>query len=120
MRAWVANGAAGLGCDRKARYEFVFAINEAVTNAIRHGSPAEDGTIGVRLEVDRGSVVCSVHDCGPFVPPSRRPDAATAEGGRGFAFMEAMTDELEVVVNPDATIVRLRKQRTALPHASDA
>jgi len=120
MRAWVSEAAALLGCDGKSRFEFVVAINEAVTNAIRHGSPADDGTIGVRLESDGGAIVCSVCDGGPFVPPSQRSDPTSDEGGRGFAFMAALTDELELVVNPGATVVRLRKQRTAEAHAGDA
>jgi serine/threonine-protein kinase RsbW len=120
MRAWVSQAAVALGCDGKPRFEFVVAVNEAVTNAIRHGSPAEDGTIGVSLESDGGSIVCSVSDCGPFVPPSQLSDPISDEGGRGFAFMAALTDELKLVVSPDATVVRLRKQRTAEAHAGDA
>jgi serine/threonine-protein kinase RsbW len=120
MRAWLSETAALLGCDGKPRFEFVVAVNEAVTNAIRHGSPADDGTIGVRLESDGGSIVCSVCDCGPFVPPIQRSGPTSDEGGRGFAFMAALTDELELVVNPGATVVRLRKQRTAGARAGDA
>jgi serine/threonine-protein kinase RsbW len=120
MRAWLSEAAVALGCDGKPRFEFVVAVNEAVTNAIRHGSPADDGTIGVSLECDGDSIVCSVSDCGPFVPPIQGSDPASDEGGRGFAFMAALTDELELVVTADATVVRLRKQRTAEAHAGDA
>lgn len=120
MRAWVSEAAVALGCEGKPRFEFVVAINEAVTNAIRHGNPAADGTIGVSLERDGDSIVCSVSDCGPFVPPSQGSDPTSDEGGRGFAFMAALTDELELVVSPDATVVRLRKQRTPEAHAGDA
>jgi serine/threonine-protein kinase RsbW len=120
MRAWVSQAAVALGCDGKPRFEFVVAINEAVTNAIRHGSPADDGTIGVCVERDGDSVVCSVSDCGPFVPPSQGPHLTSDEGGRGFAFMAALADEVELVVGPDTTVVRLRKQRTAEAHAGDA
>jgi serine/threonine-protein kinase RsbW len=120
MRAWVSKTAVALGCDGKPRFEFVVAVNEAVTNAIRHGSPADDGTIGVSLESDGGSIVCSVSDCGPFVPPSQLSDPTSDEGGRGFAFMAALTDDLELVVSPGATVVRLRKQRTADARVGDA
>jgi serine/threonine-protein kinase RsbW len=119
MRAWVSQTVVALGCDGRPRFEFVVAVNEAVTNAIRHGSPAADGTIGVSLESDGGSIVCSVCDCGPFVPPSRQSDPTSDEGGRGFAFMAALTDELELVLSPDATVVRLRKWRPAEAHACD-
>ena len=105
MRTWVSQTVVALGCDGRSRFEFVVAVNEAVTNAIRHGSPAADGTIGVSLESDGASIVCSVCDCGPFVPPSRKSDPTSDEGGRGFAFMKALTDEVQLVVGPDATIV---------------
>ena len=36
----------------------------------------------------------------------------TEEGGRGFAFMSALTDKLELNVEPDATVVELRKRRS--------
>jgi anti-sigma regulatory factor (Ser/Thr protein kinase) len=120
MRAWVSQTAVALGCGGRAGFEFVVAVNEAVTNAIRHGSPAADGTIGVSLESDGSSIVCSVCDGGPFVAPSQQSDPASDEGGRGFAFMAALTDELELVVSPHATVVRLRKRRTAEAHACDA
>jgi anti-sigma regulatory factor (Ser/Thr protein kinase) len=120
MRAWASQAAVALGCDGKPRFEFIVAINEAVTNAIRHGSPADDGTIGVCLERDGDSVVCSVSDCGPFMPLSQGLDPTSDEGGRGFAFMAALTDEVQLVVSRDTTVVRLRKLRTAEAHAGDA
>jgi anti-sigma regulatory factor (Ser/Thr protein kinase) len=109
----VAAAATRFGLEHKACYELVFAVNEAVTNAIRHGSPAPDGTIGLRIAVDGEDLVCSVSDCGPFVPPRRLRDMATEEGGRGFAFMSALTDKLELNVEPDVTVVELRKRRGA-------
>ena len=54
----VAAAATRFGLEHKACYELVFAVNEAVTNAIRHGSPAPDGTIGLRIEVDGDDLVC--------------------------------------------------------------
>lgn len=109
----VAAAGREFGLDHKACYELVFAVNEAVTNAIRHGSPAADGTIGLRIEVDRDDLICSVSDCGPFVPPRRQRNMATEEGGRGFAFMSALTDHLELNVEPHETVIELRKRRIA-------
>jgi anti-sigma regulatory factor (Ser/Thr protein kinase) len=113
-RDCVAAAAADFGFARKTAYELVFAVNEAVTNAIKHGTPHEDGTIGLTIDADGDALVCSVQDAGPFVPPRTPREAATAEGGRGFAFMSALTDEFELLVKPAATIVRLRKLRPAL------
>jgi anti-sigma regulatory factor (Ser/Thr protein kinase) len=107
----VAAAGTEFGLEHKACYELVFAVNEAVTNAIRHGSPAPDGTIGLRIEADGDELVCFVSDCGPFVPPRRKRDLATEDGGRGFAFMSALTDQLELNVESHETVVELRKRR---------
>src|SRR6202035_521229 len=43
-RCHVDEAAAEFGLGPAERYQFVFAVNEAVTNAIRHGEPDSDGT----------------------------------------------------------------------------
>lgn len=105
-RDFVAAAAAEFGFARKAAYELVFAVNEAVTNAIKHGSPDEDGNVWIGIEADGDSLVCTVRDRGPFVP---RSSDESGESGRGFHFMTALTDDFELVVEPEATVVRLRK-----------
>jgi serine/threonine-protein kinase RsbW len=107
----VAAAGTEFGLEHKACYELVFAVNEAVTNAIRHGGAAPDGTIGLQIETDGDELVCLVSDCGPFVPPRRQRDMATEEGGRGFAFMSALTDRMELTVEPHETVIELRKRR---------
>jgi anti-sigma regulatory factor (Ser/Thr protein kinase) len=119
-RDHVAAAGTEFGLDHKACYELVFAVNEAVTNAIRHGSPAPDGTIGLRIELDGDELVCAISDCGPFVPPRRKRDMATEEGGRGFAFMSALTDQMDLSVEPDGTVIELRKRRSADGLVADA
>jgi anti-sigma regulatory factor (Ser/Thr protein kinase) len=101
----------GLGA--KPCYEFVFAVNEAVTNAIKHGRADQEGTIGLRLDADGDELICTVSDCGPFLAPTEIADPEYSDGGRGFTFMSALVDELELSVEPEATVVRLRKRRTA-------
>lgn len=113
-RDCVATAAADFGFARKAAYELVFAVNEAVTNAIKHGRPDADGTIGLTIDAEGNALVCSVQDAGPFIPPRAEHEPVTAESGRGFAFMSALTDDFELLVKPAATIVRLRKLRPAL------
>ena len=99
----------GLG-EREA-YDFVYAVNEAVTNAIKHGRAEADGHIGVAIDCDGDTLVCAVTDGGPFLPPPGFASSTLPESGRGFAFMAALTDELELSIGPDATIVRLSKRR---------
>lgn len=115
-RRFVRDAVTGFGLDQRAAYEFVYAVNEAVTNAIKHGCAEPDGTIGLRIEVAGESIICSVRDRGPFVPPSAFPGPSLAESGRGFAFMSALTDELELSVGPEATVIRLHKRLTATEH----
>lgn len=108
------------GLADRATYDFVYAVNEAVTNAIKHGGPDDDGTIAIRVEHAGRALICSVQDCGPFVPPRAYAPHNLAESGRGFAFMSALTDELELAVGPSATIVRLHKHRPAAEAANAA
>jgi anti-sigma regulatory factor (Ser/Thr protein kinase) len=117
-RDCVAEVAADFGFSRRAGFDLVFAVNEAVTNAIKHGSPDVDGTVGLTVDVDGDSLVCTVQDCGPFIP--RATTDNQAESGRGFAFMEAMTDAFELIVEPGSTVVRLRKSRCAGTPVVDA
>lgn len=112
-RALVRGAAVDFGFDSGAAYEFVYAVNEALTNAIKHGQPDPDGMIGLRIEADGDALICSVRDRGPFVPPAAPAEPGTAEGGRGFAFMSALTDDLELTVEPDGTTVRLVKHLSA-------
>jgi anti-sigma regulatory factor (Ser/Thr protein kinase) len=112
-RDCVASAAAEFGFGPRDRYQLIFAVNEAVTNAIKHGTPDDDGTIGMHIYADGDSLVCSVRDCGPFVVPRPAVDLTSDEGGRGFAFMSALTDELELSVESNATVIRLRKRRPA-------
>lgn len=108
-RDWVAAAAAEFGFGRKDCFDLVFAVNEAVTNAIKHGSPDEDGMIALAIETDGPAMICSVRDSGPFLPADPVRAAEADESGRGFAFMSALTDEFELLVEADATVVRLRK-----------
>jgi anti-sigma regulatory factor (Ser/Thr protein kinase) len=107
----VAAAGAEFGLDPKSCYEFVFAVNEAVTNAIKHGTADEAGTVGLSIEVDGDALLCTVTDSGPFTHRDAAPDPTSAESGRGFMFMTALTDEFELVIEPEVTIVRLRKYR---------
>jgi anti-sigma regulatory factor (Ser/Thr protein kinase) len=110
----VAAAAADFGFGRKAAFELVFAVNEALTNAIKHGRPDADGTIGLTIDAEDDALVCTIQDAGPFISPSAEDEPGTAESGRGFTFMSALTDDFELHVQPAATIVRLRKLRPAL------
>jgi anti-sigma regulatory factor (Ser/Thr protein kinase) len=113
-RAYARQTAAAFGLDGESCDELVFAVNEAVTNAIRHGTPDEHGSIGLLALADGEHLTISVHDYGTFAGAalSTQPsDAVAAEGGRGFALMTELADTVELCVGARSTTVHLSKAR---------
>jgi anti-sigma regulatory factor (Ser/Thr protein kinase) len=109
-REHVERAAVTMGFDDRATHEIVFAVNEAVTNAIRHGSPDQAGTIGLLIESDGDALTVVVSDSGSFIPTV--PDGTPmAEQGRGFVFMSSLMDQVDLTRCPEGTLVRLRKHR---------
>jgi anti-sigma regulatory factor (Ser/Thr protein kinase) len=109
-REHVEQAALAMGFDDRATHAIVFAVNEAVTNAIRHGMPDEAGTIGLLIEHDGDGLTVVVSDSGPFIPSV--PDGSPmADQGRGFVFMSSLMDQVDLVRCPEGTLVRLRKHR---------
>ncbi|MGO9762898.1 MAG: ATP-binding protein [Solirubrobacteraceae bacterium] len=109
-REYVHEAAAAFGFDADRCYEFAFAVNEAVTNAIRHGRPDARGDIHLTVLADGDRLTVAVRDYGTFVA-SAVTGAPTAESGRGFALMASMTDAVQLCVSPGSTTVRLSKAR---------
>jgi serine/threonine-protein kinase RsbW len=102
-----------LACrDQRERYEFTFAVNEAVTNAIEHGRPSPDGRIRLHVVEEDGALVFEVEDHGTFAPGPPTVDSLS-ERGRGLAFMAATMDEVDVRRSDHGTVVRLCKRRAA-------
>jgi serine/threonine-protein kinase RsbW len=98
-------GNAGLGGDRLD--DFVVAVNELLTNAVRHG-----GGLGrVALWRADNSVVCEVSDTGhglprpmpvhPVRPPTRQP------GGWGLWLAEELTDTFQLITGNGGTTVQV-------------
>lgn len=114
VRQCADDAAAGFGLSANDRYEFVFAVNEAVTNAIKHGTPDRDGTISMRIEADGDTLICSVSDSGEFQLSPQLTDPLE-ESGRGLTYIALLMDELELSSAPGGTTVRLHKRRTGPP-----
>lgn len=110
-RRYAAEAATAFGFDPDGCYEFVYAVNEAVTNAIRHGAPDEQGLIRLSIAADADRLTFAVRDCGTFVIST--PDAATrSECGRGLALMANLVDEVQLRIEPRSTTISLAKART--------
>ena len=63
-RRMADEAAASFGLPEAERFAFAFAVNEAVSNAIEHGSPSPEGTIRLRFAEQGGGLVFSVQDYG--------------------------------------------------------
>jgi anti-sigma regulatory factor (Ser/Thr protein kinase) len=111
VRRLVETAAARFGLGERERFDFTFAVNEAVSNAIEHGLSSPEGTIRVGLATDGDALVFSVEDYGTFVPKAPAVDVF-AERGRGLAFMAAVVDEVDVKRGDSGTIVRLCMRRS--------
>ena len=102
--------AASYGLKEPERFAFAFAVNEAVSNAIEHGSPSPEGTIRLRFAEERDGLVFSVQDYGEFTPQAKLPDEPSTRG-RGLTLMATMVEELGLCRGSTGTLVRLIKRR---------
>lgn len=108
-RRHVEDVAAAFGLDDDERYDVVLAVNEAVTNAIRHGLPDADGHISLRASSDGRRLTFEVRDHGTFTAPKVDP-ATESERGRGLAMMACLMDEVQLRLEEGSTTVFLSKR----------
>lgn len=88
--------------------DFVLAVNELITNAVRHGG----GTGRLRMWWDETGVTCEVSDAGlgimeEQVANRERPVPGRA-GGWGLWLARQLSDEMVVSTGPDGTTVQVR------------
>lgn len=94
------------GLDRERAQGLVLAVNEAATNAIRHGG----GTGELELiQDDSRALIATISDNGPGMPtdPPLPPPRQEQAGGRGLYLMQQTCDHVEFRTGPAGTIVRL-------------
>ena len=107
LRHTVASAVAGCGLAGERLDDFVVAVNELLTNAVRHG-----GGVGhVALWRDGESVVCEVTDHGSGLPEGRsahpgRP-ASDEPGGWGLWLAGKLTDSFDMTTGSIGTAVRI-------------
>jgi serine/threonine-protein kinase RsbW len=103
LRRLVADRAAAAGLAETRRQDFVLAVDEIVTNAVRHGGGG--GHLDVWLTADR--LWFRVSDGGPGLVTSPRvtPPGPSQLGGRGLWIAGQITDELTITSGTAGTVV---------------
>ena len=91
-------------------YRFVVAVNEVITNAVRHGG----GTGHLRLWRTHDLLCCRVTDHGAGLPVDYRPHRPDPHdtSGRGLWLVHRTVDNLAIETRPDGTTVTLSSFRT--------
>ena len=112
VRDWAE--AAGLTGD--VLYDFVVAVHELVTNAVRHGG----GRGRLLLRRDGDTLICDVVDQGRGfpngVPVRDGPPAADTPGGRGILLAHQLADSLLISDTPNGVTASVT---VCLPTAPD-
>ena len=104
LRHAIASAAATAGLSGDRLDDFVMAVNELLTNAVRHGG----GGGRVQLWREAGVVVCEVHDEGPGLPAEgldhRERPAPDQPGGWGLWLAGRLTDSFETTTGEGTTV----------------
>jgi anti-sigma regulatory factor (Ser/Thr protein kinase) len=105
IRRLVADHAAAAGLGRRRTLELVVAVNEAVTNTVRHA----EGIGVLRLWCDNGSVICDIVDHGSIRDPlaGRLPVSTTQTNGRGLWLINQLCDLVQIRSSERTNVVRL-------------
>jgi serine/threonine-protein kinase RsbW len=107
VRHAIARCAESVGLLGQRLEDFVLAVNEVVTNAVRHAG----GGGRVRVWTEDGTIRCEVTDRGTGIPPDRlnghELPPSFAVGGRGLWLAHALCDAVSVATGPAGTTVLL-------------
>lgn len=97
--------------------DVLLALDEAVSNAIRHGS-ASGRPIRVAMALQRGWIEMAVQDHGPTQRLPRLPTdqpVPMASGGRGLWLILQLVDEVRLARVGEGTLLSLRRRAEAAP-----
>jgi len=110
-RRFVAEAAEAAGFEEEPVQDLVVAMNELITNSIRHGA----GGGVLHAWTDNGTLVCQVRDGGHIEGRllGRELPAPEREGGGGLGLwlVNQICDLVQVRALDDGTIVRVRMDR---------
>ena len=100
------------GLQEEVVADVLLALDEAVSNAIRHGSRAGKSVL-VSVRTDAGWVEMAVHDGGPTPRLPRLPDEpppALQTGGRGLWLILQLVDEVRLQRIGEGTRLVMRRR----------
>jgi serine/threonine-protein kinase RsbW len=103
------------GVDRAVMADVLLALDEAVSNAIRHGSRAGEPVL-VSVESDGEWVEMTVRDGGPTPRLPRlpaEPPPVLQTGGRGLWLILQLVDEVRLQRIKDGTRLTMRRHVTS-------
>ena len=105
VRRLVSDHAAAGGLDERRSRELVVAVNEAVTNTVRHA----DGIGVLRLWREDDSVICEVADHGLICDPlaGRLPVSTSDTDGRGLWIINQLCDLVQIRSSDTSNVVRM-------------
>jgi serine/threonine-protein kinase RsbW len=105
VRRRTASWALRAGMPADTADDFVIAVNEIATNAVRHGSP--EATL--RLWADGRACLAEIRDQGRWPGAGGSVPRRPAEhGGMGLEVARMVCDDLRIQANRSGTAVRLR------------
>ncbi len=112
LRSQVCDALVPLEVPEATMFDVRVAVGEALSNAIRHGSPGADSDdVEVRMAALSDRVIIEVTDSGGgFDGETVAGSDPYAASGRGVMFMRALMDDVRFTTRPDGgTTVRLVK-----------
>lgn len=107
MRQFIKRRALEHGLDEAEAFQAQLVATEAVTNAIRHGTPTGGKPISVTCVWRRDGLTIEVGDRGRFQRRDRAQDDPDATSGRGLALIERLTRRFELETTDRGTKLRM-------------
>ncbi|PIU45967.1 MAG: hypothetical protein COS95_01055 [Ignavibacteriales bacterium CG07_land_8_20_14_0_80_59_12] len=120
VRSLIEERADSVGFDRAAASEFILALDEALTNIIKHAYHSQPGhPIEIHLSMQSDEAYAEITDYGDAFDPDPVVSAAQHykelpkhRGGLGIPLMERLLDAVEFDIRPGVrNVIRLRKRR---------
>lgn len=110
VREFAARRASHAGMSAARAADFVFSVNELVTNSVRHAGG--EATVSIWQEAD--ALICEVRDRGHITQPlvGRQRPTPDQQRGRGLWLVNQLCDLVQVRSLPSGNIVRMTMRRS--------